>query len=159
MMKKRSSSKNAPVSTTGTNQLFPNVSQTEEKKKKKRPEEKKVNDTPKDEEPMDGSEVVKKNKPKPKNYQNTETTEEPQKEHVRKNKGAYLEKNEKVKPGKRQFERHSGTGRGKEISKQGDGGKGTWGTNTKSLAKHEEKNPGYDDESYNRSEDRYFENA
>jgi hypothetical protein len=35
---------------------------------------------------------------------------------------------------KRLYDRHSGTGRGKEIAKGGAGGKYTWGTNPKELA-------------------------
>jgi hypothetical protein len=36
-------------------------------------------------------------------------------------------RNPPLRGGKRVFDRHSGTGRGKEISKQGAGGKTTWG--------------------------------
>jgi hypothetical protein len=42
----------------------------------------------------------------------------------------------RVKPGKRMFERRSGTGRGREISKDGAGGKTIWG-NLNQLAKEE----------------------
>jgi len=62
-----------------------------------------------------------------------------------------------VPVGKRQFDRQSGTGRGKEISKGGAGGKYTWSGNDKSLAK-EEKN--YDEgEDYGNYDDRLFSKA
>lgn len=47
-------------------------------------------------------------------------------------------KNPEPKRG-REFERHSGTGRGKEIAKGGAGGKGTWGENPKNIARDYEK--------------------
>ena len=59
------------------------------------------------------------------------------------------EKTDKPKRG-RQFDRQSGTGRGKEVSKGGAGGKGTWGDNPKNIAKN------YED---NNDDDYYFENA
>ena len=59
------------------------------------------------------------------------------------------EKTNKPKRG-RQFDRQSGTGRGKEISKGGAGGKGTWGDNPKNIAKDFEDN---------NDDDYYFENA
>jgi len=34
----------------------------------------------------------------------------------------------------RQYDRHSGTGRGKEIAKGGAGGLHTWGTNSRQIA-------------------------
>lgn len=46
---------------------------------------------------------------------------------------------------KREFERHSGTGRGKEVKKQGAGGRGTWG-NANVSAKREIVD--YDDTDY-----------
>ena len=145
------------ASNSNPTSLFPNISsQKEEKPKKKvRPEEKKQIDQPKDEEPIDGFEVVKKNKPvnKQRTNQSQEVgVEEKQKDPNRKNK-TYSEKYKPV-PGKRQFDRHSGTGRGKEIAKQGAGGKGTWGTNNKSLAQNEEKNIEFEEERYGRYEDK-----
>ena len=50
----------------------------------------------------------------------------------------------------RQYDRQSGTGRGKEVSKGGAGGKGTWGDNPKNIAKNYEN---YNDDDY------YFESA
>ena len=49
----------------------------------------------------------------------------------------------------RKFDRQSGTGRGKEVSKGGAGGKGTWGDNPKNIAKDFEDN----------NDDYYFESA
>jgi len=40
----------------------------------------------------------------------------------------------------RKYDRQSGTGRGKEVSKGGAGGKGTWGDNPKNIAKDFENN-------------------
>ena len=45
----------------------------------------------------------------------------------------------------RQFDRQSGTGRGKEIAKGGAGGKGTWGDNPKNIAKRYQN---YNDDDY-----------
>jgi len=53
--------------------------------------------------------------------------------------------------GKRVYDRQSGTGRGKEISKDGAGGKTTWG-NPEQLAKqevYEEADYGYEDDLFN----------
>ena len=50
----------------------------------------------------------------------------------------------------RQYDRQSGTGRGREIAKGGAGGKGTWGDNPKNIAKNYEN---YNDDDY------YFETA
>lgn len=41
-----------------------------------------------------------------------------------------------TRPGKREFDRHSGTGRGKEVSKNGAGGKTVWGSD-QMVAKEE----------------------
>ena len=59
------------------------------------------------------------------------------------------EKTDRPKRG-RQFDRQSGTGRGKEVSKGGAGGKGTWGDNPQRIAKDFEDN---------NDDDYYFENA
>ena len=50
----------------------------------------------------------------------------------------------------RQYDKHSGTGRGKEIAKGGAGGKGTWGDNPEEIARNYENN---------NDDDYYFENA
>jgi len=119
--------------------LFGNNQTGEQKKKKKvRPEEKKKSEENAHEDADEGFEVVKKKahtgKPRVQNDENV--PEEKTKEKHLKNKGAFAERNNKVTPGKRQFERHSGTGRGKEISKNGAGGKHTWGTNPKNIARN-----------------------
>lgn len=41
---------------------------------------------------------------------------------------------------KREYERHSGTGRGKEVAKGGAGGRGTWGDNPKNIVRNYERN-------------------
>lgn len=128
---------------TSTGALFSNAQAGEQKKKKKvRPEEKKkVEEVQPEEE--EGFEVVNKKKPVPKRAQNEgeeSVPEEKVKKHHLKNKGAYAERNNKVPAGKRQFERHSGTGRGREIAKNGAGGKHTWGTNPRNVARDEEYN-------------------
>merc|ERR1711976_755886 len=82
----------------------------------------------------------------------SETTEEEMtksklKEKKTLKKKSYKDRNAKpVREGKRQFDKQSGTGRGKEISKNGAGGKGTWGTNPKSVAREEYN---YDEDVFN----------
>jgi hypothetical protein len=143
----------APVTTTQT--LFtPYVANPEAKKKKKvRPEEKKKLEEQRDEEGDEGFSVVKKNKA-PTGRPRPTTDEAPAEEKPKriKNKGAYLERNNKVPTGKREFDKHSGTGRGKEIAKGGDGGKHTGGANPKSIAKDAYKKP-TGNEDYNEDED------
>ena len=123
------------VQSSSAGPLFSNNTAAEKKKKKVRPEEKKkVEEFQPEEE--EGFEVVNKKKPVHKRSQNEgeETApEEKVKKHHLKNKGAYAERNNKVPTGKRQFERHSGTGRGREIAKNGAGGKHTWGTNPRNA--------------------------
>lgn len=46
----------------------------------------------------------------------------------------------------REHERHSGTGRGKEIAKGGAGGKFTWGDGQKNLEKELYEDEQYDDD-------------
>lgn len=41
---------------------------------------------------------------------------------------------------KREYERHSGTGRGKEVAKGGAGRRETWGDNPKNIARNYERN-------------------
>jgi hypothetical protein len=145
-------------------QLFTSSQQAEQKKKKKvRPEEKaKLEEQEKEytrgeEEDDGGFQTVQKkaNKTRPLNQ---DINAEDAKNRKPKNKGAYLERNNKdyVKEGKRQFERHSGTGRGKEIAKGGAGGHHTWGNNPKHIAKETEKHeaePGNEYLYYGRDED------
>jgi hypothetical protein len=114
------------------------VQQADAKKKKVRPEENKPVVVQHKEENNEGFETVGKVKTqKPRRAENND--EEKQidpKDRKPKNKGAYA--NKPVREGKRQFERHSGTGRGKEIAKNGAGGHHTWGTNPKQIAKEGE---------------------
>ena len=121
----------------------------EQKKRKTRPKE---NVEANDEE---GFEEVG-NKAKKKRPVNDEEDEGFQGGEHKKRKGinyGTAEKTEyrtKDKPKRgRQFDRQSGTGRGKEIAKGGAGGKGTWGENPKAIAREYEDN----------NDDYYFENA
>jgi hypothetical protein len=118
--------------------LFGNNQAGEQKKKKKvRPEEKKKLEEvqPEDEE---GFSVVKKKVPTRPRVQAEEeettgkTEEKPKK--FKKLDPQYVKEN-KFNSEKRVFDRHSGTGRGKEISKGGAGGKHTWGNNPKNVAR------------------------
>lgn len=109
---------------------------TEQKKKKKiRPEEKThIDEIYHPQEDIEGfSEVRKKGHVKPKSVPIADTPDLPQKEHRVKSKAQFEPRNNRITPGKREFERHSGTGRGKEISKGGAGGKYTWGDNPKNI--------------------------
>jgi hypothetical protein len=71
------------------------------------------------------------------------------------NKGAFDDRNKVPKAGKRQFDKQSGTGFGKEIKKGGAGGHHTWGDNPKNLARDTEM-PAEGD-LYSRRDDDYFE--
>ena len=129
-----------------TGALFSNAQAGEQKKKKKvRPEEKKkLEETQQDDE--EGFEVVKKKAPaKPRNPVAEEGSTEKGEEKPKRFKKLdhALEKENKFNTQKRLYERHSGTGRGKEISKGGAGGKHTWGANPKNIAR---------DQDYNRDE-------
>ena len=123
----------------------------EHKKKKNRPVEKVQDDD------NEGFEEVP-NKMKKKRPVNDEEEEEAKGGEHKKRKGINYQTVEdkeyrtKDKPKRgRQFDRHSGTGRGKEIAKGGAGGKGTWGENPKNIARDFENNEEYDDY--------YFESA
>jgi hypothetical protein len=50
------------------------------------------------------------------------------------------------RPQKRQYERHSGTGRGRETAKNGAGGKTVWGDNPEQIARHARNNYGSADD-------------
>jgi hypothetical protein len=132
--------------TASTGALFTATQAGEQKKKKKvRPEEKKkLEETHQDDE--EGFEVVKKKGPsKPKAAAGEEETTEKGQEKPKKFKkfSHALVKENQFNSEKRLYERHSGTGRGKEISKGGAGGKHTWGANPKNIAR---------DQDYNRDE-------
>ena len=118
-------------------QLF--VSQ-EQKKKKKRPENQE-SETQKEEE--EGFEEVSKHKPQRKKVRTEEGEEDyesTKQNHYAQKEGPKYYPPKTKKPGKREFERKSGTGRGKEVSKGGAGGKGTWGDNPKEISRKFEKN-------------------
>jgi hypothetical protein len=164
-------SQTVTAQTHTTPQLFSTAGTAQadlKKKKKVRPEEKaKLEELQQDlrrgdEEEETGFQVVQKKATRTNKPSNDEAQTEDNKNRKPKNKGAYLERNDKQdnRPGKRQFERHSGTGRGKEISKGGAGGGHTWGNNPKNIAretaKHsEEPGTGY----YERDDDRWFSSA
>lgn len=125
--------------------LFQKTEPLEQKKKKKvRPEEKKRStDEPKTQEANEGFEVVGKLKPQKHQRRNNATEEEEDeagkfKENLHANKlgiGHHSHTVRPVRAGKRQFERHSGTGRGREIAKNGAGAKTVWGDNPEFIAK------------------------
>lgn len=126
--------------------LFQQSNQAQ-KKKKVRPEEKKKLETEKEDEDS-GFEIMKKMKAPVKARGGDDQNKEIEgKEKRSKNKGAYNPRYNKVPKGKREFERQSGTGRGREISKNGAGGKHTWGTNPKNVAREDEYN--YDEQVFN----------
>ena len=109
-----------------------------EKKKKSRPVEKVEND--KDDEGF--TEVSKKvRKHRPEEEDKEETKEHKKRKGINYKTSEEEEHRQKDKPKRgRQFDRQSGTGRGKEISKGGAGGKGTWGENPKNIARDFENN-------------------
>lgn len=98
------------------------------KKPKQRPKEEKAEDD------NEGFEVVGKVSKKQPRYQGEQTEEEKKPKareevkHHHKHDGVV-----RVHGNQRPFDRHSGTGRGKEVSKNGAGGKGTWGNQEKSA--------------------------
>jgi hypothetical protein len=150
---------------THSTQIFSTTQPDQKKKKKVRPEEKtKLEEQYQelkqayDEEVERGFQVVQKKQTRAKPGQTEEVLED-NKDRKLKNKGAYLERNDKARPGKRQFERHSGTGRGKEISKGGAGGGHTWGTNPKNIARETTKNEETRGAYYEKDDERWFNSA
>ena len=114
-------------------------SHTDMKKKKKvRPEEKKRNEE-NPQEITEGFEVVGKTKQRPYTVKNiAEEGEELQKDNKpqqKKGTGNNDRQFNKTRPQKRQYEKHSGTGRGKETAKNGAGGKTVWGDNPDQIAR------------------------
>lgn len=140
------------VNKTGTTPIF-NVPAVEEKKKKKvRPDEKKkIEETQVNS--NEGFEVVGKKQHQKHQRSNQATEEEFTAEgKLKENENPHSSKAHhqrivKMRPGKRLYERHSGTGRGKEISKGGAGGKTVWGDNPEFIAKQAHR------EEYNRDND------
>lgn len=123
-----------PKNTTSAS-MFTNV--TEMKKKKKvRPEENRQKETV--QEVTEGFEVVGKTNKRPYTAKNnSEEGEEQKKEDKPKHKGTGNKDRvyNKTRPQKRQYEKHSGTGRGKETAKGGAGGKTVWGDNPDQIAR------------------------
>ena len=128
------------------------TSHTEMKKKKKiRPE------VTREAEPStqisEGFEVVGKVKKTPYTAKNVaEEGEEIQKDFKKtdskfhKGTGNKDREYNKNRPQKRQYEKHSGTGRGKETAKNGAGGKTVWGDNSEQIARQGKKNYGTSDD-------------
>ena len=112
----------------------------EQKKKKKRPENTENQGTKIEDE--EGFEEVSKHKPQSKKQKSEEGDDfnSLKQNHYAQKEGPKYYPPKNKKPGKREFERKSGTGRGKEISKGGAGGKGTWGDNPKEISRKYEKN-------------------
>jgi hypothetical protein len=128
---------------TSTGPLFNNPQAGEQKKKKKvRPEEKKKMEETQQDDEEGFEEVKKKGTTKPKVQATEEETGEKVQEKPKKFKklNHQAEKDNKFDTQKRLYERHSGTGRGKEIAKGGAGGKHTWGANPKNVAREEWNN-------------------
>ena len=111
-----------------------------EKKKKPRPAEKVEND--KDEEGFtEVSKKTRKHRPEEDDGEESKGGEHRKRKGINFNTAEERDYREKDKPKRgRQFDRRSGTGRGKEISKGGAGGKGTWGENPKNIARDFENN-------------------
>jgi hypothetical protein len=126
--------------------------EADKKKKKVRPEENKKENVQTKEDNLEGFEVVGKTKQKQKTRGDEEEQQVERKDRKPKNKGAFEAK--PPREGKRQFERHSGTGRGKEIAKGGAGGHHTWGSNPKQIAKEGER-----EVDYYSNDDKWFRSA
>ena len=109
----------------------------EQKKKKVRPAEK-----VEDEGEEGFTEVSKKvKKHRPEDDEGEDEKEHKKRKGINYNTAEEKDYRTKDKPKRgRQFDRHSGTGRGKEIAKGGAGGKGTWGENPKNIARDFENN-------------------
>lgn len=126
-----------PQNTHSASNYTSGVEAKDKKKKKVRPEE---NKKPQENtaEVSEGFEVVGKTKQRPYTARNNNAEEgEQQKEKREKHKGTGNRERQynKARPNKRQYERHSGTGRGKETSKGGAGGKTVWGDNPNQIAR------------------------
>jgi len=127
---------------TTSTPLFANPQATEQKKKKKvRPDEKKKSEEPVAES-NEGFEVVGKQKQRNQRSHNAEEEEEVAGEgkiksdkHANKVGAGHHNGQRPIRSGKRQFDRQSGTGRGKEVAKGGAGGKTVWGDNPENIAK------------------------
>ena len=122
------------------------TSNTEMKKKKKvRPEEKVQQEAPA--QVSEGFEVVGKVKKTPYTVKNleeegAEVKKDFKKEKFSKGTGNKDRVYNKNRPEKRQYEKHSGTGRGRETAKNGAGGKTVWGDNPEQIAREGKKRYG-----------------
>ena len=120
----------------------------EQKKKKPRPVEK-VEDAG-EEGFTEVSKKVKKHRPENDEDEEAKGGEHKKRKGINYNTAEEKDYRLKDKPRRgRQFDKHSGTGRGKEIAKGGAGGKGTWGENPKNIARDFE----------NDNDDFYFDQA
>ncbi len=120
----------------------------EQKKKKVRPKEKVEEGNEEGFEEVPNK--IKKRRPENEDEEESKGGEHKKRRGINYNTAEEKDYRLKDKPTRgRKFDRHSGTGRGKEVSKGGAGGKGTWGDNPKNIAKDFEDN----------NDDYYFENA
>lgn len=129
--------------TKPTEQLFTQKDQPK-KTKKVRPE-KKENQPSYQKQDDEGFEVVSKHKVQKKKEEAPQEEDRVHKEHRPRKAGTRGERGGPFRGnrgGKREFERHSGTGRGREIAKGGAGGKYTWGNNNNNED-YEENNDDY----------------
>ena len=123
----------------------------EQKKKKIRPKEVVKEKEGGDEGFEEVPGKIKKRRPVNVEEENEESKTHKKRKGVNYNTQEEREYRLKDKPKRgREYDRQSGTGRGKEIAKGGAGGKGTWGDNPENIAKNYEK---YNDDDY------YFESA
>ena len=115
------------------------TSHTEMKKKKKVRPEANVQQQESTQEVNEGFEVVGKQNKRPYTGRNVQEGEgqEPQKEGKPKYRGTGNNDRvyNKARPQKRQYEKRSGTGRGKETAKNGAGGGTVWGDNPDQIAR------------------------
>ena len=127
------------------------------KKKKIRPDEKQKleeQSNVQEDDSKDFKEIKKQKNPKGEFIVSEDYKNQTGKEHHIKNKGAFEERNAVRGRGKRQFDRRSGTGRGKEVAKQGAGSGTVWGSDEQ-VAKTEIEHRQDYYEDYN-DDDKYF---
>ena len=96
-----------------------------------------------------GFEEVGKTQTKKQRYNNEESNVDTTKPSAKTENPRHHKKYDgsvRVGSNQRAFDRHSGTGRGKEVKKEGAGGKGTWGNQEKSAPREIYDN--YDNSDY-----------
>jgi len=151
------------VQTVSSSQPLFQAPQDAKKKKKIRPEEKNKLEEEQNQQTFqpqteEGFSEVRKRAPRSNKYdEEGEGAQRKNEQGFFKNKGAYNPRNnQRGRGGKRPFDRHSGTGRGREVSKQGAGSGTTWG-NEEQLANREAtgQTETYEEE-YNYNDDKYF---